>query len=500
MDKKKIGIGLLAICAVALLTMYGPRTVKYDFITMLANKVRTHAEMDQNIEGVRITPEYVYTIYYQDKRIGVLQTLDRVEPLLKEVYDERYASEFPNSSLSFNEDVIVAKELSFFKYEDIDEEILDYMGDNDYFAIRVPKISLSNGYEFYVKSLDDFTEARDKYVLNFISQQGYLNIQNKTEIPTLSEYGSQEVGINIKETIEITEGYASYDDIKKSVEEIIMYLSYGENTELEYHTVEKYDTVEGIAYKYGLEPQHVVMINSDQISSSQDILTVGQKLNVTYYNSPLTIVVTRQRLYSEIVYPPATKYIADNTMNEGLQRVIQAEKEGSADILMEEVYINGVLQEEKSTKLSSTITVAPVQEIIKRGSKVVPGVGTGKFRWPVDNPTITCRWYCYSGHKALDMINRYKTYGNIYAADRGVIITNSYTSVNGYYVRINHNNGFVTYYGHMRNKSSVFVGQKVDKGQWIGTIGSTGKTTGPHLHFAIEKNGVRVNPCIYLGC
>ena len=498
--KKKIIIALSALLAIVLLTMYGPRTLKYDFITMLANKVQTQVEMNQDIVGVRLVPNYVYAVYYEDKRIGVLQSLAKVDPLLKEVYNERYAKEFPNSSLSFNEDVIISKELSFFAYEDIDNDILEYMADNDYFAIKVPKITISNGAQLYVKSLDDFNVARDKYVLNFISQDGYSNIQNKVDIPALTEYGSREVNITIQETIDISEGYAAYSDIKKSVEEIIHYLSYGDNTEPEYYTVERYDTVEGIASMYGLDPQHIVMINSDQLKSTQDILTEGQILNVTYYNSPLTIVVTKERLYSEIVYAPSTKYITDSSMAEGLRQTIQKEQNGAADILMKEVYINGVLQEEQSSKISSTITSAPVQEIIKLGTRVIPGVGTGSFRWPVDNPYITCRWYCYSGHKALDMTNRYKTYGNIYAADRGVVITNSYHYINGYYVRINHNNGFVTYYGHMRYKSTVYVGQKVDKGQYIGIIGATGRVTGPHLHFAIEKNGVRVNPCSYLGC
>lgn len=498
--KKKIGLVLTAVILATLLTAYGPRTLKYDFITMLANKVQTHTEIDQNIVGIRLVPEYVYAVYYEDERIGVLQNLDKVDPLLNEVYQERYADEFPNSSLSFNEDVIISKELSFFAYEDIDTNILDYISKNDYFAIKVPKISISNGAELYVKSLDDFYEARDKYVLNFISQEGYTNIQNKVETPALTEYGTKEINISIQETIDISEGYASYDDIKKNVDDIIFYLSYGDNTEMEYYTVERYDTVEGIASMYGLDPQHIVMINSDQLSSTQDILTEGQELIVTYYNSPLTIVVTKERLYSEVVYAPSTKYITDSSMAEGLRQTIQKEKDGAADVLMREVYINGVLQEEQSTRVSSTITSAPVQEIIKLGTRVIPGVGTGKFRWPVDNPYITCRWYCYAGHQAIDIQNRYNTYGNIYAADRGVVIVNSYHSINGYYVKINHNNGFVTYYGHMRYKSSVYVGQKVDKGQYIGTIGMTGQATGPHVHFAIERNGVRVNPCTYLGC
>ena len=496
----KIVIALLAFGMAILLTIYGPQTKKGNLQVNLNNRVKVESVVQQKITGIKVIPEYVYSIYYKDQLIGVLNDITKIDQTLNDVYLERYAEEFPDSSLSFNEDIFIAKELTFMSYQDIDDALLAYLSKNDYFAIKVPKITLSNGYVFYVKSLDDFNIAQDKYVLNFISQEGYTNIQNQIQTPELTEYGTRETKISIQEKIEVTEGYASYDKIKKNVDEIIYFLSYGDDTEMKYHTVGKYDTVEGIAYKYGLEPQHIVMINSDQLHTTQDILTEGQVLNVTYYNSPLTIVVTKERLYAEKVYPPSTKYIYDSSLAEGLRRTVQNEKEGSADILMQEIYINGVLQEEQSVKLSSTITVAPIQEILRVGTKVIPGVGTGSFRWPVDNPQITCRWYCYAGHKALDMINRYKSAGNIYAADRGVVIANSYDYISGYYVKINHNNGYVTHYGHMRNKSSVYVGQKVDKGQYIGTIGSTGRASGPHVHFAVEKNGVRINPCVVLKC
>ncbi len=496
---KKLLIALVSVVMVALLTLFGPRTLKYDFIALLTSKVETHATLEQDIVGVRLVPDYVFSVYYKDDIIGVLQDLDRIDDLLAKVYETQYAEEFPDSSVNFSEDITITKELSFFEYEDIDEKILNYIADNNYFAIKVPKVVISNGAEFYVKSIADFEEARDTYVMNFISQDAYNNIQNNIEIPTLETYGTQDVNISIQESIEVTEGYASYDEIKKNVEEIIYYLSYGDNTEMEYYTVQKYDTVEGIASKYGLDASHIVMINAN-LSSTHDILVEGDTLNVTYYNSPLTIVVTKQRMYSEVVYPASTKYIYDSSIAEGLRSTVQSEKEGKADVIMSEVYINGVLQSDQATLISSTITEAPVQEIIRVGTRVIPGVGTGSFRWPVDNPYITCRWYCYSGHQAIDIQNRYNNWGSIYAADRGVVIENSYHYINGYYVRINHNNGYVTYYGHMRYKSSVYVGQKVDKGQWIGAIGMTGYATGPHVHFAIEKNGTRVNPCRYLGC
>lgn len=84
------------------------------------------------------------------------------------------------------------------------------------------------------------------------------------------------------------------------------------------------------------------------------------------------------------------------------------------------------------------------------------------------------------------------------AADRGTVIENSYHYINGYYMIIDHNNGYTSYYGHMNKKGFYPVGTNVEKGEVIGQIGMTGKATGPHIHFFITKNGVRVNPIYYL--
>lgn len=497
--KKEWIIGAISVLTVALLTAFGPRIVKYDLITLLNKHIKTDANIQQNIVGIRAVPDEVYTVYHKDQLIGRLQDKNEIELMLDEVYNERYIEEFPNSQISFDEDIHINQELSFLEYEDIDEDILDYLKKDDNFAIEVTKISLSNGAEFYVKNFDDFTVARDMYVLNFISAQGYTNIQNKIETPALTEYGEKELNITIKESVDVSTGYASYDKILKNVDEVIYYLSYGYDTVPEYYTVQRYDTVEGVARKYGLQPEHIVMINPE-LESVNQIITAGTELNVTYYNSPLTIVVQKQRLYKEVVYPDKTQYVYDASIAEGQMTTIQKSKDGSADVMMLETYVNGVLIEEESSLISSKVTVAPQREIVRVGTKYIPGVGTGKFRWPVDNPKVTCRWYCYSGHRALDMVNRYKTYANVYAADRGVVSMNSYDSISGYFVRIDHKNGYITHYGHLRSKSKLTVGAKIDKGDVIGTMGATGQAYGVHVHFVIWKNGTRVNPCNYLGC
>ena len=122
-----------------------------------------------------------------------------------------------------------------------------------------------------------------------------------------------------------------------------------------------------------------------------------------------------------------------------------------------------------------------------------------KYRYPVNYINIT--QYYSSSHKALDLGWSSKYYGSnqtIYACFDGTVTINSYASDAGNYVAIRHDNGDVSRYLHLREKSSVRVGQRVSKGEIIGIMGDTGNARGNHLHFDLTKNGSRVNPLDYL--
>ena len=86
----------------------------------------------------------------------------------------------------------------------------------------------------------------------------------------------------------------------------------------------------------------------------------------------------------------------------------------------------------------------------------------------------------------------------IYAAAAGTVVIAGYSSSAGYWVVINHGNGLVTKYMHMYCQPFVSAGQQVVKGQHIGGVGTTGQSTGNHLHFQVELNGKAVNPSLYM--
>ena len=99
-------------------------------------------------------------------------------------------------------------------------------------------------------------------------------------------------------------------------------------------------------------------------------------------------------------------------------------------------------------------------------------------------------------HQGVDLAAPAKT--PIYASRAGVVTSNTYSGSAGYYVTINHGDGFSSIYMHMEAAGCVSAGQAVSAGQLIGYVGKSGIATGYHLHFGIAYNGAYVNPCAYV--
>lgn len=129
--------------------------------------------------------------------------------------------------------------------------------------------------------------------------------------------------------------------------------------------------------------------------------------------------------------------------------------------------------------------------------------GTGSLTHPVPGAAITSGFGgrvaptagATTGHDGIDYGAGYGA--AVYAADSGTVITAQYNSARGNYIVINHGNGMQTWYQHL-SSMNVTVGQTVARGQVIGNVGTTGISTGPHLHFEVHVNGVPVNPLNYL--
>ncbi len=241
------------------------------------------------------------------------------------------------------------------------------------------------------------------------------------------------------------------------------------------YTVQAGDNASTIAEEFGVSIE-TILWNNGTLEDNPDYLNVGDVLTILPVSGVYHTVVEGDTLESI-----AKKYKAQGEDITGY--------EGN---YMQEPYTITVGQKlivpggRKPYQVRHVVAWSgPVPKDAKRG--------TGRFGWPISG-YITQRYHEY--HPAVDIAAPEGT--SIKAADSGyVAVVGRNDTGYGRYVLIDHGNGFQSVYAHF---SVIFVevGQSVGKGQTIGLCGSTGKSTGPHLHFEIKLDGVRRNPSIYL--
>ena len=132
----------------------------------------------------------------------------------------------------------------------------------------------------------------------------------------------------------------------------------------------------------------------------------------------------------------------------------------------------------------------------REGSGVAPLiVGTGTFIYPVNSRNFS--QYFWYGHPGVDIALPEGT--GVVASDTGTV-TFAGWNIYGYgnLIVINHGNGYETFYGHL-SSIGVVPGQIVYQGNFIGSTGNTGNSSGPHIHFEVRINAAQDNPCFYVG-
>ena len=275
----------------------------------------------------------------------------------------------------------------------------------------------------------------------------------------------------------------------RSVEDAINVLNGSEKQENEY-TVQPGDTLWSISRQYDTSVDELLAINE---GLTEDIVD-GDVITVKSY-VPVVKVTTREVAeYTEEV-PYETQVVETESLYRGDSEVTQEGENGEVAVVASIVKENG--QEVSRDILEQTTVKEAVAKVTQVGTKEPPsGYGTGTFSAPVSG-TITSRFgYRRSGyHKGLDIANSYGT--PIRAADNGIVIAAGWDGLFGKLVKIDHQNGYVTYYAH-NSSFAVSVGDVVQKGDVIAYMGSTGNSTGNHCHFEIHKNGVVQNPENYI--
>ncbi|HHX73568.1 MAG TPA: M23 family metallopeptidase [Firmicutes bacterium] len=262
----------------------------------------------------------------------------------------------------------------------------------------------------------------------------------------------------------------------------------------EIYMVSRGDSLWSIARKNDLTVEELLAINPHLNGS--DRLMPGDTLNLLIPDPLVGVAVTEEIVVTERI-PYQTEYQNSNSLYKGQSKVVQAGEYGEKEVTYRVTRKNG--REEGRVALSEQVVKEPRTKIVARGTKPVPaGTGTGQFLWPVAGRGRVTSRYGYRGrsfHRGIDIGT--PTGSAILAADSGTVVQAGWYGSYGICITINHGNGFLTRYAH-NSQALVSVGQKVQRGQQIARSGSTGNSTGPHLHFEIIKNGSTVNPLNYL--
>ena len=198
-----------------------------------------------------------------------------------------------------------------------------------------------------------------------------------------------------------------------------------------------------------------------------------------------------------------SKVTKDPRYNLGYYYMVTKGSEGELTTVTEVEYHNG--KEVSREVVSQTVTKEPVDQeiIVGVGGSSGSSTGTGVFCWPTGPYQFISSYFGWrvlrgqpNCHTGLDIAAAYGT--AIYAADNGTVKLAAYTNTGyGYYIMLDHHNGIVTIYGHC-SALLVETGDVVARGQTIALVGSTGNSTGNHLHFEVRVNGTAVDPTIYL--
>lgn len=242
---------------------------------------------------------------------------------------------------------------------------------------------------------------------------------------------------------------------------------------VETYIVQEGDTLGAIAERFSLNLSTVLWSNGLSFRST---IRPGQSLKIL----PRDGVVYKVRS-GDTLSRIAKRHGVD------ADKILSENKIASADKLQigQELLIPGG----EPLQTAQRIT-APVSNLFTAPSKTA---ADGSWVWPTDWHTIT-QYYGWR-HTGVDVDGDYSTYS--YAARDGVVIYNGWRGGYGLTVEIDHGDGYVTRYGH-HSKNLVSKGEYVTAGQAIAKTGTTGRSTGTHLHFEVIKNGKFQNPLDYV--
>ncbi|MBQ7540727.1 MAG: M23 family metallopeptidase [Clostridia bacterium] len=235
-----------------------------------------------------------------------------------------------------------------------------------------------------------------------------------------------------------------------------------------------------------------------------DTIFIGTTFLVAEAQPYITPKITRTEVRTEeIDFKTETSY--NSKLFSGDRRILRQGQKGVDKVTVNITTVRGVTVDVEEI---GRVTVSePVSEKVEIGTAKAGSAGyyggtysASGFMWPAPTARMISQYFGHNGHKGLDITTSGALGRPIVAAASGTVeIAGSTGNSYGQYVLIDHGNGIKTRYAHCVTGSiRVYPGKYVTAGQQIAAIGSTGNSTGPHLHFEVIVNGYVTNPLNYV--
>ncbi|PGY07711.1 peptidoglycan DD-metalloendopeptidase family protein [Bacillus sp. AFS031507] len=347
----------------------------------------------------------------------------------------------------------------------------------------------------YVDNQNTAEEVMKKLIQHYVPEDQLTELKARkasvnSTLPALKENASRLLDVRLSKNVSFSVENIVPEKMM-SAEEAVTFLQKGTLEEHKY-VIKEGDVLEMIAQDHDLTLAEILAVNPGL--KGKTLLKIGEKINITVPKPFIEVIVDKEVNKKEEI-PFKNTVVEDSSLLKGETKVKQEGKSGSRSVTYKITEQKGVAVQKVES--NATVLEQPVNQIVIKGTKVIPSRGEGNFAWPTVGGYVSSKQGPRWGrmHKGIDIAR--PSNRTIKAADNGVVVSAGWGGGYGNKIVIDHKNGYRTLYGHM-SSLKVRVGQTVSKGTSIGVMGATGDATGVHLHFEVYKNGSLVNPLSYL--
>ena len=388
-----------------------------------------------------------------------------------------------------------------------DNERVDYLDTPKY---ELSLVSLNSLVDTTMLS-DNLIRASDANITNacgvFIDGEFLCAVKNQNDARSVfgdilekQDVQGDNAVAGFVESVDYVQGlYPDNDNTMWDAEKLQQKLS-GSKQSAKYYIAQPGDSFSKIASDHRLTVSELKALNPEL----GETILIGSRLCVAKAVNYVTPKVTQTYVRTEEI-DYETQTVRNAKLFSGDRRVIRKGEKGVDQVTVSVTTVNGVVIDME--EIERVTVKQPVDEKVEVGTASAGSAGyyggsysARGFMWPAPTARMISQYFGHNGHRGLDITTSGALGKPIVASASGVVeIAGSTGNSYGQQVLINHGNGIKTRYAHcVYGSIKVRVGQRVTAGQQIASIGSTGNSTGPHLHFEVIVNGAVVNPLNYV--